>query len=164
VTNVALLVDKAGRGALDQRLKSLDEEFEGRLHFRCVGPLPPYSFATVEVQVPSFETVDEARRLLGLGEAATPGEIKRAYHRLASRLHPDHNPNSPEAEARMAELTQAYRLLTAYADSQALFWAGEQGSTGAGAQRGKGARGQGSRGVGAHPSTPAPQHPCTFSR
>ncbi|MBI5955977.1 MAG: GvpL/GvpF family gas vesicle protein [Chloroflexi bacterium] len=156
VTNVALLVDKAGRGALDQRLKSLDEEFEGRLHFRCVGPLPPYSFATVEVQIPSFQAVDEARRLLGLGETATPGEIKRAYHRLASQLHPDHNPNSPEAEARMAELTQAYRLLTAYADSQALFWAGEQGSTRAGVQR--------SRGVGAHPSTPAPQHPCTFSR
>jgi len=120
VANVALLLDEAGREALDRRLEDLDEQFEGRLHFRCVGPLPPYSFATVEVEVPSFEAVDEARRRLGLGETATPGEIKRAYHRLAGQLHPDLNPKDPEAEARMAELSEAYELLTAYAESQAL--------------------------------------------
>ena len=117
VANVALLLDRAGREALDRRLEALDEEFEGRLTFRRVGPLPPYSFATVEVEVPSFEAIDEGRRRLGLGEAATPGEIKRAYHRLAGQLHPDHNPDDPEAEARMTELTQAYELLTAYAEN-----------------------------------------------
>ena len=120
VANVALLLDEAGREALDRRLEALDEEFEGQLHFRCVGPLPPYSFTTVEVQVPSFEAVDKARRRLGVGETATPGNIKRAYHRLASRAHPDHNLEDPEAEARMAELTQAHELLSAYAESQAV--------------------------------------------
>jgi hypothetical protein len=120
VANVALLVGEAGREALEQRLESLDEEFGGQLHFRCVGPLPPYSFATVEIQVPSFEAVDEARRRLGLGETATSREIKQVYHRLASRLHPDHNPEDPEAEIRMAELTRSYELLTAYTESQAL--------------------------------------------
>jgi len=64
VTNLALLLDGADREALDRKLQLLDEEFESRLHFRCVGPLPPYSFATVELQVPSFESVDEARRAL----------------------------------------------------------------------------------------------------
>jgi hypothetical protein len=120
VVNVALLVDEAGWAALDERLELLDEEFEGRLHFRCVGPLPPYSFATVEVQLPSFETVNEARRWLGLKERATTDEIRRAYRRLAGRLHPDHNPQAQEAQARMAELSQAYELLVAYAESQAL--------------------------------------------
>ncbi|MFQ5795146.1 MAG: hypothetical protein ACE5JP_08865 [Candidatus Bipolaricaulia bacterium] len=38
----------------------------------------------------------------------------------ADRLHPDHNPENLEAEAHMAALTRAYRLLTAYAESQAL--------------------------------------------
>jgi hypothetical protein len=147
VANVALLVDQAGRGALDRRLELLDKELGGRLHFRCVGPLPPYSFATVEVQVPSFEDVDEARRRLGLGETATPGEIKRAYRRLAGRLHPDHNPDDPEAEARMAKLTRAYRLLTAYADSQGLLRAEEQRSREAG-ERG---------GAPLHPTPSAPQ-------
>jgi len=131
VANVALLVDEAGQEALNQQLELLDEEFEGQLTFRCVGPLPPYSFATVEVEVPSFEMVDEARRRLGLGEMATPGEIRRENHRLAGQVHPDHNPDDPQAEARMAELTQAYELLTAYA---------EQGSKGAEEQRSKGAK------------------------
>jgi hypothetical protein len=117
VANVALLVDEAGQEALDQQLELLDEEFEGQLTFRCVGPLPPYSFAAVEVEVPSFEAVDEARRRLGLGETATPGEIRRAYHRLAAQLHPDHNPDDPEAEARMTELTHAHQLLTAYTEN-----------------------------------------------
>jgi len=127
--NVALLVDQAGQEALDRQLKLLDEEFEGQFTFRCVGPLPPYSFATVEVEVPSFEVIDEDRRRLGLGETVTPGEIRRAYRRLAGTAHPDHNPDDPEAEARMAELTQAHELLTAYAETvQGGGGAEEQGS------------------------------------
>jgi len=72
VTNAALLVDKAEQEALDQQLELLDEEFEGQLTFRRVGPLPPYSFATVEVEVPSYEAIDEARRHLGLGGDGRP--------------------------------------------------------------------------------------------
>ncbi|MBM4430045.1 MAG: hypothetical protein FJ026_06810 [Chloroflexi bacterium] len=117
VINVGLLVDKTSLEALDQRLQALDEEFAGRFRFRRVGPLPPYSFGTVEVQVPSFEAIDEARRYLDLGETVTPDEIKQAYRRLASCLHPDHNRETPGAEARVAELTQAYHLLSAYAES-----------------------------------------------
>jgi hypothetical protein len=117
IVNVALLLDQAGREALDRRLDWLDQEFEGRFLFRCVGPLPPYSFATVEVQVPSFVSVELARRCMGLGEKVNPGEIKEAYYRLAGQLHPDHQPDDPQAQARMAELTQAYKLLTNYADN-----------------------------------------------
>jgi hypothetical protein len=117
VANVALLVDETGQESLDRQLELLDEEFDGQLTLRCVGPLPPYSFATIEVEVPSFEDVDEARRRLGLGETAIPGEIRRAYHQLASQLHPDHNPDDPQAEARMTELTHACEFLTAYAES-----------------------------------------------
>jgi hypothetical protein len=32
-------------------------------------------------------------------------------------MHPDHNPDAPEAEARMTELAHAYELLTAYAEN-----------------------------------------------
>ena len=120
VANVALLVDKERQGELDQRLASLDQEHDGQLLFRCVGPLPPYSFGTVEIQLPSFEAVDEARQRLGLGEAATPGEIKRAYRRLAGQSHPDRRPDEADAEARMTELTLAYQLLSVYAEGQAL--------------------------------------------
>lgn len=118
VANVALLLDGAGREALDRQLLELDRQFQGRLNFRCVGPLPPYSFATVEVEVPTFAAVCAARHRLGLGERATLDEIKRAYRRVAAQLHPDVNPNGENAAARMAELGKACRLLTAYGRSQ----------------------------------------------
>ena len=120
VVNVALLVDRDDGAALDRQLELLDEEFEGRLYFRCVGPLPPYSFAATEVVVPSFQAVDKARRRLGLAETVPPAEIKCAYRRLAGQFHPDHSPDDPDAASRMAELTQAYELLNACAESQAL--------------------------------------------
>jgi DnaJ-class molecular chaperone len=37
----------------------------------------------------NFNEIEEARKLLGLGEAATLDEIKRAYRTLAHRHHPD---------------------------------------------------------------------------
>jgi hypothetical protein len=101
-------------------LDILDGEFGGQLHFRCVGPLPPYSFATVEAQVPSFDDLDKARRFLNLAEKATYKEIKHAYHQMAGQLHPDHNIEGPKAQKLMAELTTAYRMLTTYAESRAL--------------------------------------------
>ena len=118
VLNVALLLDKASQEALDRRLQALDEEFAGRFRFRRIGPLPPYSFGTIEVQAPSFDEINAARHRLVLGETATLDEIKRAYRQLAGSIHPDRNPGEPGAEARMAELTHAYRLLSAYAGVQ----------------------------------------------
>ncbi len=119
VLNVALLVDEPGRRQLDGQLETLDKEFGGRLNFRCVGPLPPYSFATVEVQMISGEVATAAWHHLGLGESTTPDEIRRAYHRLARQAHPDHNPSGPDTESGMAALTQAYRLLMALAADHA---------------------------------------------
>ena len=117
VLNLALLVDREARDSLNRLLDDLDRRFEGRLDFRCIGPLPPYSFASVEVKVPTFDEVDAARRLLGLTESAARDQIKQAYHRLAARAHPDLDPSNPEAESRMSELTDACAFLTEYAES-----------------------------------------------
>ena len=111
VLNVALLLDAAGRERLDALLPELDAEFDGALDFRSVGPLPPYSFATLEVEALSFEQIDCARRLLGLPEVVTAADVKHAYHRAAGAVHPDLNPDRADAEARMTELTEAHRIL-----------------------------------------------------
>src|SRR5215469_6253683 len=48
--------------------------------------------------------------ILGFSCAATPGEIKRAYRKLAKQYHPDVN-NNPDAAERFRELTEAYDTL-----------------------------------------------------
>jgi hypothetical protein len=120
VTNLALLVDENGRKALDERLSALDKGFDGKLSFRCVGPLPPYSFACVEARPACFEEIDEARKLLGLGDESSPEEIKRAYRAMAGEIHPDLNPESDKANDEMADLAGAYETLWQYAESAAL--------------------------------------------
>lgn len=49
--------------------------------------------------------------VLGVERGAPPGEIKKAYRRLARRLHPDINPGDREAEARFRQILAAYETL-----------------------------------------------------
>ena len=49
--------------------------------------------------------------VLGLRHGATQPEIKRAYRRLARRLHPDINPGDRMAEARFRQVLEAYETL-----------------------------------------------------
>lgn len=47
-------------------------------------------------------------RVLGVSPSATEDEIKKAYRALAKKYHPDVNNGSPEAEAKMKEVNEAY--------------------------------------------------------
>jgi molecular chaperone DnaJ len=50
--------------------------------------------------------------ILGVSRDATDKEIKQSYRRLAMELHPDRNPNNPEAEERFKEAAEAYDVLS----------------------------------------------------
>ena len=133
VANVALLLPVRASDAFARRLAELDEEFNGRLNFRSVGPLPPSSFATVEVTLQSFEVVDQARRALRLGASAKLMDIKTAYHRLIRLSHPDVAPATPANQGQAAELTDAYKTLMSYAEAQPV--AGSEGACADGGYR-----------------------------
>lgn len=49
--------------------------------------------------------------ILGVDRAATQQEIKRAYHKLALRLHPDKNPDDAEAKEKFQQLQKVMSIL-----------------------------------------------------
>jgi molecular chaperone DnaJ len=50
--------------------------------------------------------------LLGVATTATADEIKRAFRQRARELHPDANPDDPQAEERFKEVALAYEVLS----------------------------------------------------
>ncbi|HEX2948585.1 MAG TPA: molecular chaperone DnaJ [Armatimonadota bacterium] len=50
--------------------------------------------------------------VLGVDRQAAPDEIKKAYRKLARKLHPDVNRDDPEAEEHFKELGEAYDALS----------------------------------------------------
>lgn len=60
-----------------------------------------------------MSTEDEKNpyELLNLGIEASDQEIKTAYRKLSLKVHPDRNPNNPDAAQKFHELNQAYELL-----------------------------------------------------
>jgi hypothetical protein len=111
ILNVALLVERARERALGQALARLNDRYGERIDFRCVGPLPPYSFSTVEVQRFAPAEIERARGLLGVAARASLPDIKAAYRRFALQHHPDRRREGPGKGGPFADGAEAYRML-----------------------------------------------------
>lgn len=119
IFNTAFLIDKDKRVDFDKKVEELNAEFNEKLNFRCVGPLPPYSFYTLEIKKLQFEEIDWARKKLCLlNDTATKDEIKKAHQALAFSSHPDKNPNTPGIEKEFDEVSKAYNVLWEYCQKE----------------------------------------------
>jgi DnaJ-class molecular chaperone len=67
--------------------------------------------------VANLEEIDRARRLLGLGNAATLKDIKRAYRLKAFKHHPDRAVSEQQDSEMMKQLNWAYKLLIEYCNN-----------------------------------------------
>jgi molecular chaperone DnaJ len=50
--------------------------------------------------------------VLGVGRAASEGELKSAFRKLAMQYHPDRNPGDMDAELKFKEINEAYQTLS----------------------------------------------------
>ena len=49
---------------------------------------------------------------LGVAKTASEDELKKAFRRLAMKLHPDRNPDDPQAQEHFKEAKEAYEILS----------------------------------------------------
>lgn len=113
VANVAFLLNKAKVGSFEKTLDQLDKESNGELNFKFVGPLPCYSFYTLEVVELNFAQIELAKNELGLQKQASAKEIKQAYFKKVKLAHPDMN-SGDEDKVYFNSVNNAYRTITNY--------------------------------------------------
>ena len=88
---------------LDNIREALDEE-EKKSGSRGRGDKADYKSSKVK----STEYYD----LLGVQPDATSSQIRSAYRKMARTVHPDKNPDDPDAERKFRELSAAYQTLS----------------------------------------------------
>ncbi len=114
VTNSAFLLNGNKRDKFELAIDQLDQEYNGKLNFKLVGPLPCYSFYTFEVKALNPDAVLLAKNELGLGEETSDVEIKKAFLGKARLFHPDvHSENGDEENFN--RINKAYHILLDYA-------------------------------------------------
>ncbi|MDD3978342.1 MAG: GvpL/GvpF family gas vesicle protein [Methanomicrobium sp.] len=114
IVNVACLINKDVQSGFEEKLEKLSGNFENKVKFRSIGPLPAYSFYTLEIKKIKPSDIDWAAKKLGLTSFATWDDIKKAYKSCAFMCHPDKQADTKMAEIEYNEITRAYKLLSEY--------------------------------------------------
>ncbi|CCD94532.1 putative gas vesicle synthesis protein, GvpF/L-like [Bradyrhizobium sp. ORS 375] len=116
--NAVVLLAPGAEPALEHALEELDRQLPGDNRIRLIGPLPAISFAAVAIDRPSRARTVAARRLLGVGEAAEPSDLRRAYLGIARAHHPDSRASPTDASV-VGAAAEACRLLTRVVEARA---------------------------------------------
>lgn len=76
----------------------------------------------------SAVTLPECYRILNLPPGAAWEDVRRAYHALALKFHPDRNLGDPECEERFKQVSSAFRILKVHYATTGEMEAAEPGS------------------------------------
>ncbi|MEI8032328.1 MAG: GvpL/GvpF family gas vesicle protein [Chlorobiaceae bacterium] len=113
--NYAFLVRKNDRDAFMDMLDRLDMHYAGSLVFKAVGPLPCYSFCTLEARVLEMGEIEKAKKLFGIDAVSSESELKKIYRSKASLNHPDKTGQTTrENPEDFIAVHNAYKLLLDY--------------------------------------------------
>lgn len=110
ITNSAFLIKKNNKEKFESEIDKLDTEFEDALSFKLVGPLPCYSFYTLEVKVLDPVMVEQAKNDLEINDETSETEIKKAYLVKAKLFHPDTNQNNGD-QGSFNRMNKAFHTL-----------------------------------------------------
>jgi hypothetical protein len=113
VSNLAFLLSQNQVTHFEEALDSLDGRLGGKMNFKLVGPLPCYSFFTLEVKKLLFDEIESAKTELGLNSAASEKIIKDAYLEKVKCCHPDMNPGD-ESTANFNRINKAFQTMLNY--------------------------------------------------
>lgn len=114
IANFSFLVDRVREAELDKKMQELGRKYDGKLRFKYIGPMPPYSFVNINLSLGNFEVVDEARKILKLPQLVSFDEIKETYYAFSRQYHPDKFHGN---ENQMKKIVQAYSILENYCRS-----------------------------------------------
>lgn len=116
ITNTAFLLNRKKRELFEQKINSLDVEYEASMNFKIVGPLPCYSFYTLEIKELNSNDITAAIKELGLTEVMSESNIKKAYLRKAKIFHPDAQMIEGNEES-FTRINQAYHTMLDYSSA-----------------------------------------------
>lgn len=116
VSNTAFLLNRSQSALLENALDQLDESLNGKLNFKLVGPLPCYSFYTLEVKELCFEEIELAKNELGLDNSTSEKNIQQAYLDKAMLFHPDTNPGD-DGVVMFNRINKVYQTMLDYVNA-----------------------------------------------
>lgn len=108
ILNAGFLIKGENKDAFYHAVEELNKIYQDKIDFKCIGPIPMYSFNTIEIARVDIEFMEHARRKLELNGCTSINKIKENYRRLAKKYHPDKNEASKK---EFEEASKAYEFL-----------------------------------------------------
>jgi hypothetical protein len=113
ITNSAVLLNRNNIEKFEEAIDQLDEMHKGLLNFKMIGPLPCYSFYTLDAQELNPLHISKAKEELELPDETSESKIKKAYLERAKLFHPDTDQKKGD-EANFNRINKAYHTLLDY--------------------------------------------------